>query len=154
VLSSRGSGYGLDPSVVSDWGRFVALSEGATGAGNETHRLEDALSLVRGRPFTGVNYSWVYSELLVSEMEVAIASVARRLAMLSTSARDPDGVVFSLRRALLACPYDITIWEFALNASVRVGQEELARTWRDAQAALGDDASELAELVRSLGGDA
>jgi DNA-binding SARP family transcriptional activator len=152
VRSSRGSGYGLDASVVSDWGRFIALSEGATGAENEVHRLEDALALVRGRPFTGVSYSWVYSELLVSEMEVAIAAVARRLATHSATARDPDGVVFGLRRALQACPYDGTIWEFALQASARVGQDELARTWRDAQAALGEDAGELAELVRSFGG--
>jgi DNA-binding SARP family transcriptional activator len=153
VRSIRGSGYGLSPSVVCDWDRFVALSSVPAGADGEVNRLIDALTLVRGRPFAGVTYSWVYSELLVSEIEVAIASTARRLATLLVSTGEADNAVFGLRRALLACPYDISLWELALEASAGVSAEEMARTWRDAQAALGDDAGELTDLKRRLEGN-
>ena len=51
--------------------------------------LKEALSLVRGRPFTGVTYNWAFSELLVSEMEVGVSEAARRLAALSMEAGDP-----------------------------------------------------------------
>jgi hypothetical protein len=50
----------------------------------------------------------------------------------------------------LACPYDVGLWEIALESSAGVSPEELTRAWRDAQAALGDDAGELADLKRRL----
>ena len=47
-------------------------------------------------------------------------------------------------------PFDVTLWEIALRSAAGVNNDELARTWREARATLGDDAAEVAELVRSL----
>ena len=52
---------------------------------DEAGILKEALSLVRGRPFTGVTYNWAFSELLVSQMEVGV-SEAR-----DATGRDLDG---------------------------------------------------------------
>ena len=112
--------------------------------------LKEALSLVRGRPFTGVTYNWAFSELLVSEMEVGVSEAACRLAALSMAAGDPATAAFAARRGLLPSPFDVTLWEIALRAAAAVSADELARTWRDARATLGDDAAEVAELGRSL----
>jgi len=68
-------GYRISPLVVSDWGLFERLIP----PGAELDDLVAALKLVRGRPFSGVDssgYGWVYAELLMSRIEVSIATVA------------------------------------------------------------------------------
>jgi hypothetical protein len=67
-------------------------------------------------------------------------------------AGDPATASFAARRGLLVSPFDVTLWEIALRAAAGVSGDQLARTWRDARATLGEDAAELAELVRSLEG--
>ncbi len=149
VPMARGTGYSV--SVRCDWTEFIALVRSAQLAGvDEVAVLKEALSLVRGRPFTGVTYNWAFSELLVSEMEVGVSEAACRLAALSMAAGDPATAAFAARRGLLASPFDVTLWEIALRAAAAVSADELARTWRDARATLGDDAAEVAELGRSL----
>ena len=144
----RGAGYGLSGEVTTDWARFRALASRAQGApDDELDLLHAALELVRGRPFAGVDYQWVYAEFLVSEMEVAIGSAARRLAELSTKRGDLTMATFANRRGLVACPFDFALWEGALASAAGLGADEFARTWRDAQATLGADASQLQELV-------
>jgi DNA-binding SARP family transcriptional activator len=152
VPSARGSGYQLESSVTSDWDEFKSFAtHPKDGSWEEIVALGEALNLVRGRPFAGTNYKWVNTELLVSEMEVAISDVARRLALVATALGNIDIAWFAGRRAILACPYDIGLWEIALNGASAMDSEELALTWHDAQVALGDDAKELEELVKSLG---
>ena len=149
VPMARGTGYSV--LVRCDWIDFTALVKSTELIGvDEVAVLKDALSLVRGRPFTGVTYNWAFSELLVSEMEVGVSEVARRLAGLSMEAADPATASFAARRGLLVSPFDVTLWEIALRSAAGVNNDELARTWRDARATLGDDAAEVAELVRSL----
>ncbi len=73
------AGYTLTEEVGVDWGWFQRL----TRAGAELHQLYAGLRLIRGRPFADVptnRFSWIYSELLVSEMEVAMVSAAKRAA--------------------------------------------------------------------------
>ena len=70
ALPSRPSGgYQLASWVTTDWERFVELSRS-----DDVDDALEALSLIRGRPFEGVpsgTYAWVFSEFLVSDMEVA-----------------------------------------------------------------------------------
>jgi DNA-binding SARP family transcriptional activator len=154
VPSGRG-GYGFSGDVTTDWGRFCDLVRRAEQEPiDEAMLLRSALELVRGQPFAGVDYQWVYAEFLVSQMEVAITSAARRLAEIATAQGDHGTALFALRRGLLACPFDFALWEGALRASAELGPDELSRTWRDASAALGADADELAQLVAELQGPA
>jgi hypothetical protein len=152
VPMARGTGYSV--SVRCDWTQFTELVKSTELIGvDEVAVLKEALSLVRGRPFTGVTYNWAFSELLVSEMEVGVSEAARRLAALSMEAGDPATASLAARQGLLVSPFDITLWEIALRAAAGVSGDELARTWRNARAILGDDAAEVAELVRSLEGN-
>jgi hypothetical protein len=148
---SRGVGYCLSGPLRCDWLTFKALVAQADDSGADPATvLRSALSLVRGRPFADVDFGWAAREFLLSEMEGAIRAAARRLASHSLEAHDFAGALFSFRRGLLASPFDFALWEGALRAAAGVGTDELASTWRDAQATLGDDASEFARLVEEL----
>ena len=88
ALPSRPSGgYQLASWVTTDWERFVELSRS-----DDVDDALEALSLIRGRPFEGVpsgTYAWVFSEFLVSDMEVAIASVVTRAVDAAGPSRRP-----------------------------------------------------------------
>jgi hypothetical protein len=156
VPSARGAGYRLGESVSTDWDAFVDLvAQRPVDVDDQLQALIDALHLVRGRPFAGTDYAWVHSELLVSEMEVAISDAARRLGKIATASdRNLESIAyFAGRRAALACPYDIGLWEMAMEGAAAFDRDELVRTWRDAQAMLGDDATVLRALAERLGLD-
>ncbi len=153
VPSARGSGYAVSTAVQTDWDQLkVAVAKAKAEGADEAELLCDALSLVRGRPFAGVDWGWAFAESLVSEMEVTIGQVAQRLAALAMETEDFSTAGFAARQGLLANPFDGTLWEMALRAAAGRGSDELLRTWRDAQATLGDDAKALTELVQLLGG--
>jgi hypothetical protein len=151
--SARGSGYRLADSVTCDWDEIKELAaRRPTDPDDQIWALCQALNLVRGRPFEGTSYRWVDSELLVSEMEVAIADIARRLAKVAAAKGGVEAIVyFAGRRAVLACPYDVGLWEIALKDAAAWDPGEPARTWHDAQVTLGDDAIALHDLAQSLG---
>lgn len=133
-------GYTISPDVATDWGEFQALS--GPGAGREA--LEAALALVRGRPFAGVQqgtFGWIYSELLISEIEVRIVDVAIRLIALYQKAWDHRSVIVAARRALLAVPGEISLWQSYVESAYRVGPGEWVAAVRDAQKTIGEDAA-------------
>jgi hypothetical protein len=85
-------------------------------------------------------------------MEVAISDAARRLGRIAMAQEGLEVIAwFAGRRAVLACPYDLGLWEMALEGAAAYDRDELVRTWRDAQATLGDDAATLSELAGRLG---
>jgi hypothetical protein len=151
--SARGSGYRLAESVTCDWDEIKELAaRRPTDTDDQIMVLVEALNLVCGRPFEGARYSWVDSELLASEMEVAIGDIARRLSKIARAQDGMEGLLFFAgRRAVLACPYDLGLWEMALEGAAGFDAEELAKTWHDAQVTLGDDAVALHELAQRLG---
>jgi hypothetical protein len=152
VPSARGSGYRLADSVTSDWAEFQSLvKRRSEDPDEEISALTEALNIVRGRPFNGTNYKWVDSELLVSEMEVAIGDVARRLGAIAAARGEPAFAFFAGRRAVLACPYDLGLWEMALEGAAGYDPDELTRTWHLARVTLGDDAAGLEDVARRLG---
>ena len=152
VPSARGSGYRLAQSVTSDWDQFHSLAqENSDDPYEQIGSLSAALNLVCGRPFAGTNYKWVDAELLVSEIEVAISEVARRLGAIAAEQNMAAVAWFAGRRAVLACPYDVGLWEMALEGAAGYDAAELRRTWHNAQVALGDEAGALGEVAQRLG---
>lgn len=137
-------GYRLGPGVGSDWERFISLS----GPGATPAQLVSALALVRGRPFQGApagTFAWVYAELLVSDMEVAIVGAARRLGEKSMAAEETDQAEWATRQGLVGAPMNFSLWRLHLAAASRRGRAVLDRARREAVAALGIDADQLLE---------
>ena len=139
ALPSRPSGgYQLASWVTTDWERFVELSR----SDNVDDALE-ALSLIRGRAFEGVasgTYTWVFSEFLVSDMEVAIASVTTRAVGELVQAGDLERALGAVRQGLRAVAGDYGLWELYLSIAAQVSPGALSRARSEARAALGDDA--------------
>ena len=148
VPSATGAGYRLADTVTTDWAVFVRL----TAADADRSQLEEALGLVRGRPFASTppgSFGWVYSELLVSEMESAIAGMAHRLAALCLDGDDAAGAAAAVRRGLLAVPFDVDLWRLHLSLAGDRGHGELERAQLEAKAALGELADDV--LSRPIG---
>ncbi len=142
VPAGSGGGYRIGADVACDWDRFRAL----TVPSASPDQLHAALELVRGRPFTGVpanSFGWVFSELLVSEMEVAIAEVSRRLSRELVALKAIPDASWAIQQGLRAVPTDFGLWELRLSIAELEGRSELARAQRDAEASLGDAAAQL-----------
>jgi hypothetical protein len=91
IPSARGSGHAVSAAVQTDWDQLkLAVVKAKAEGADEVELLREALSLVRGRPFAGVDWDWAFAESLVSEMEVTIGRVAQRLAALSMETEDLD----------------------------------------------------------------
>ena len=139
ALPSRPSGgYQLASWVTTDWERFVELSRS-----DDVDDALEALSLIRGRPFEGVpsgTYAWVFSEFLVSDMEVAIASVVTRAVGQLVQAGDLERALGAVRQGLRAVTGDYGLWELYLSLAAQAGPAALTRARSEARAALGDDA--------------
>jgi DNA-binding SARP family transcriptional activator len=146
VPSGSASGYRLSAGVRVDWVQFQQL----TGPEASADDLTSALRLIRGRPFAAVpphSFHWVYAELLLSEMEVAIVRAARQLAVVMTDFDRFDLAAWAIGQGLLAVPSDIGLWELQLSVARRRGPDDLRRACRDAEAVLGADAAELIQAA-------
>jgi hypothetical protein len=83
-------GYTFHAGVRSDWAAFQHLATRGLAAGPEAGipDLENALSLVRGRPFEGGDFPWADS--VQQEMLSRIVDVAHTLAAWHTDGDTPD----------------------------------------------------------------
>jgi hypothetical protein len=137
--AASSSGYQLSTNVTSDWDRFVELASG------EPEQILEALALVRGRPFQDVpkgSYGWVFSEFVVSDIEVAIVRTAFAAVGQLVADGDLDGALWAIRQGLLGVNGDFGLWQRYLSLSAELGPAALARAQAEARAALGDDAPE------------
>lgn len=150
-------GYLLD-DVRTDWGRFKALTAEARFAstGEAEGLLAEALSLVRGRPFAHVvkgTFTWAFSELLVSEIEVAVGDAAHRLASLALDAGDPVTAAKAASKGLLVVPAMECLYQDRMMAAAMArDRDALNQVRRDAErslSALGPD-EELSEEMLAL----
>jgi hypothetical protein len=82
--------YTFHPDVRSDWDRFQHLARTALGAGplDGLSHLEDALGMVRGKPFEGGDFPWAAA--VQQEMLARIVDVAHTLATWHAEADKPD----------------------------------------------------------------
>jgi type IV secretion system protein VirD4 len=148
----KGSGYRFSSTVKCDWTLFLEAVDTASGL-DEKEMLRHALSLVRGAPFEAVaagTFTWAWTELFVSRMEVAIAEAAKRLGALALDGNEVALSVWALLQGLSASPYDRDLWHAYLVASARSGREALERAWKSASAVLGDDCGDLRPTVDAL----
>jgi hypothetical protein len=142
VPSARGGGYQFSSGVISDWAMVQhlvgqSLVEGLDSLA-QRELLYEALWLVRGRPFSGVNYNWVFSELLLSEIEGTIRKAAIRLFDLCNEVGDYKNALFAIHKGLFASPYEEYLWGNALYLSAELGPSDLERTWKECQSTLGE----------------
>jgi hypothetical protein len=97
------NGYGLSPSVTTDWTRFSELVSSSRSApeGEKRDGLRSALALVRGEPFGGTDYIWVSDERLVEPIELAVVAAARELVAMCLEAGDIETAWLGVDRGLL-----------------------------------------------------
>ncbi|MBO3681727.1 LysM peptidoglycan-binding domain-containing protein [Streptomyces sp. NEAU-YJ-81] len=125
---TRGSdGYRISPAVRCDWTRFQQLAERgltAESTAPAVRCLEQALGLVRGRPFGGRDLPWAAP--LQQEMISRIVDIAHTLA---TYRSDPAGGQFNLDAARRA---------IAIGIDVEPTAELLYRDWMRIEHAAGN----------------
>lgn len=153
------NGYRLHPDVRTDWDDFLrharrGLTAGPAGAPD----LAAALTLVRGRPFTGTTpgtYDW--AEAITQEMISTIADVAHVLARTHLTAGDHEAAALAAAAGLIADPCNETLYRDAITAAGERGDtDQVRRLANSLQAHLDDiDEGESAEpetfaLVRRL----
>lgn len=91
-------GYRFHPDVTSDWQRFQHLAtRSLADPGAGTADLENALYLLRGKPFEGRDFAW--ADAVQQEMISRIVDTAHTLAARHTEGDQPD--LDAARRAAL-----------------------------------------------------
>jgi hypothetical protein len=83
---------------------------------------QEALELVRGRPFEGLRASdWPILEGIAPAMEATIVDVAGRLAGAYLHEGNPSGAEWAARKGLLVSPYDERLYRMLLRVADRAG---------------------------------
>ncbi len=107
----------LSSTVTTDWDKFVALSQQ-----NNPACWEDALALVRGRPFEGLrSYDWAIMEGITAAIEAGVVDLASRLSGHCLAAGDADRAQWAARQGLRICPYDERLYRVLLRAADLAG---------------------------------
>ncbi len=151
-LVKSGTRYSLTSSVISDWGGFRTLIERSD---NRTEGLEEALGLVRGRPFEGAvsgrNSPYAWAADLSHQIEAAVESAGHELAALFLDAGDPVPADAAIGQVLRCVPASIVAREDCLRVgSLLGGPKEVTRRLDSARLAMGDDVELLAPLAEDL----
>ncbi len=121
----------LAGSVGTDWDRFLVLADG-----EDCDRWKEALTLVRGRPLSGIRSTdWSILDGTAPAMESAIVDLSGRLAGACLRSGDSAGTEWAARRGLLVSPYDERLYRMLLRAADAAGNP-------------GGVESVMAELVR------
>ena len=122
--------YRLSQAVGCDWHDFLLLArEGLASGPGGTDLLERALSLVRGRPFLGVDpTTYIWAEADTQEMVSAVVDVAHVLSALQLGHGDSRAAQDAAARGLLAEPGSEVLHCNAIRAAAARGDSvEIAR---------------------------
>ena len=120
-----GSGrYELSPAVVTDYGLFcemVATAEETEDAATAADLLAEALTLVRGEPFTGVGrgYAWVgpHRGMIVTQ----VVDAAEELAEVRLAMGDWRSAEWAARQGLRAFPSDERMYRLLMRTARAAG---------------------------------
>jgi DNA-binding SARP family transcriptional activator len=134
--------YELSDRVVTDYGLFYNLvGEADDSEDPETAAglLHEALSLIRGEPFTGVGrgYSWVspHCGMIVAQ----VVDAAEELAEVSLATGDWRTAEWAARQGLAAFPCDERMYRFLMRTAKAAGNiPGVRRAYRELCAALAD----------------
>lgn len=120
--------YRLAPSVGCDWHDFMTLAKAGLKQGPDAvELLAQALALVRGRPFLGIdpaNYAW--AERDIQAMISAIVDVAHALGALRLLRGDGRGAQLAAAVGLLAEPCSELLHRDAIAGARLVGDLQAA----------------------------
>ncbi len=114
---SRGR-LALGPAVRTDWDSFVNLSRSSL-----PEDWQEALSLIRGRPFEGLRSpDWVVLEGVLATIEAVVVDLACRFAVHCLEQRlDSRGADWAARQGLRVSPYDERLYRVLLRAADAAG---------------------------------
>ena len=122
LVPDRGQ-YRFRPDMRCDWHILQALARrGLAGGAEGLDQLGEALALVRGRPFAGVDpaaYTW--AEYDTQEMISAITDVAHMLSSARLMTGDPEGARDAAARGLLVEPCSELLTQDAIRAAKALG---------------------------------
>ncbi|UMP06717.1 LysM peptidoglycan-binding domain-containing protein [Amycolatopsis sp. EV170708-02-1] len=159
-VEANGGGYRLSKSMNSDWHRFRQLAGSGLNhdASDRRARLEAALELVTGMPFSNIGpgrYAW--NSWHQREMIDAIVDVAHALAEICQQDGDLPAARRAILRGLLAEPVSELLYRDLLRVEYRAGNlvavKATAEKLADLAAALDVDLDEeTAALVDTLVG--
>jgi hypothetical protein len=124
----------------TDWDRFQQLTTEA-GRAAELSRvsqlLEAALTLVRGVPFADSDYEWPERQLLIHEMEKAVADAGNRMATVALELGHVEQATWAIRHALAGLRYpDHRLLAERLHVGATQGASGLTEAWREVNARL------------------
>jgi hypothetical protein len=107
----------LADTVGTDWGRFQELA-----ASGNPDVWEEALTLVRGRPFEGIRSTdWALLDGTAPAIEAAVVDLSGRLAGARLRSGDPHRAEWAARRGLLVSPYDERLYRMLLRTADSAG---------------------------------
>ncbi|MGW0545391.1 AfsR/SARP family transcriptional regulator [Streptomyces griseoincarnatus] len=151
-------GYRFHPDVTSDWQRFQHLAtRGLADPAAGTADLENALYLLRGKPFEGRDFAW--ADAVQQEMISRVVDTAHTLAVRHTDGDRPD-LDAARRAALRGLEIDETSevlyrdwmnieWGAGNTAGVRKAVARLQQVARTYDISLDPATEQLIDLVLS-----
>ena len=107
----------LAGTVGTDWDHFQGLA-----ASEDPDLWEEALTLVRGRPFEGIRSAdWTLLDGTAPAIESAVVDVSGRLAGFRLRSGDPHRAEWAARRGLQVSPYDERLYRMLLRTADSAG---------------------------------
>jgi DNA-binding SARP family transcriptional activator len=111
--------YALHPDARFDWADFEELSEHGI-ASRDLGSLREALTLIRGKPFTGC-YHWWLDLAFTETVRAQIVDTAELLAELELRAGDPSASARAARTGLAADVSAEQLWRALMRAEHAAG---------------------------------
>ncbi|HWC36423.1 MAG TPA: LysM peptidoglycan-binding domain-containing protein [Mycobacteriales bacterium] len=120
---TEGPPWRLDESITTDWQEFTVLAAGSPD------QQRQALQLIRGRPFDGLDDAhWLHLEGFRSEVEAAIVDVALTVAERDLDNGNYPGALAAARKGLLASRYEERVHRAGIRAALAQGLDGIADT--------------------------
>ena len=133
-LLERAGDLVLHNEVTCDWDRFCNLARNV-----DPERWQEALAIVRGRPFGDVDWGWATLDGLAATMTAEVTDLACRAAERAIHDGDPRTAIRGAEAGLRACPYDERLFRLLMQAhdldgnlaGVRATMERLCKVVED-----------------------
>lgn len=134
--------YRISERVKTDFELFWATVEQAENTDDATTAaglLAQALSLVRGEPFTGAGLDYAWTAPTRTAVQTAVIDVADELGEILLAAGDLRGAERAARAGLTAAPGEERLYRFLMRAAAASGSRPMIdRIWRELRDVLAD----------------
>lgn len=134
--------YRISGRVTTDFELFWATVEAANATDDATAAadlLAQALSLVRGEPFTGVGLDYAWTAPTRTAVQTAVIDVADELGEILLASGDLRGAERAARAGLAAAPGEERLYRLLMRAAAASGSRPMVeRIWRELRDVLAD----------------